>query len=46
MYSGLIAAGAVLEFFWRSPFLPEAIAIPLGILLVVAAVALFIASVG
>jgi len=46
VYSSLIVVGAVLEYFWRLPFLPDAIAVPLGILLVVAAVALFVASVG
>jgi protein-S-isoprenylcysteine O-methyltransferase Ste14 len=46
VYSSLIVVGAILEYLWRLPFLPDAIAVPLGILLVVAAVALFVASVG
>lgn len=46
VYSSLIVVGAILALFWRLPFLPDAIAAPLGILVVVAAVALFVASVG
>jgi protein-S-isoprenylcysteine O-methyltransferase Ste14 len=46
VYSSLIVVGAILEYLWRLPFLPDAIAVPLGILLVVAAVSLFVASVG
>ena len=46
VYSSLIVVGAILEYLWHLPFLPDAIAVPLGILLVVAAVALFVASVG
>ena len=36
----------MLDFAWHLPFLPHALAAPLGILLVVAAVVLFAASVG
>lgn len=45
VYLVLIAAGSLLEFFWPLPFLPQALAAPLGILLVAAAVALFLGSV-
>ncbi len=46
VYLALIAIGLVLEFAWQLPFLPHALAAPLGILLVVAAVALFSGSAG
>jgi len=36
----------MLEFAWHLPFVPDALAAPLGILLVVAAVVLFCVSVG
>jgi len=44
VYLVLIAVGSLLEFFWPLPFMPRALAAPLGIVLVVAAVALFFAS--
>lgn len=44
VYLVLIAVGAVLEYFWPLPFFPRPLAVPLGIVLVVAAVALFVAS--
>lgn len=46
VYLVLIALGAALEYFWRLPFVPAALAVPLGILLVAAAVVLFVGSVG
>jgi len=46
VYLASIAIGSVLEFVWHLPFLPHALAAPLGILLAVAAVVLFFASVG
>ena len=45
VYLASIAIGSALEFAWRLPFLPHALAVPLGALFVVAAVALFSASV-
>src|ERR1041385_2915681 len=44
VYLVLIAAGSLLAFFWPLPFVPQALATPLGILLVVAAVMLFFVS--
>lgn len=46
VYLAFIAIGSALEFAWQLPFLPHALAVPLGILLVVAAVVLFSGSVG
>src|SRR6185436_3695258 len=46
VYLVAIAIGSALEFVWSLPFFPRAFAIPLGILLAVAAVALFVASTG
>jgi len=46
VYVALIAIGSALEFPWPLPFLPHALAAPLGFLLVVAAVVLFAGSVG
>jgi len=46
VYLAFIAIGSVLEFARQLPFLPHALAAPLGILLVVAAVVLFSGSVG
>jgi protein-S-isoprenylcysteine O-methyltransferase Ste14 len=46
VYLAAIAIGSALEFAWPLPFLPRALAAPLGLLLVVAAVALFAGSVG
>ena len=46
VYFTFIALGSVPEFAWPLPFLPHALAAPLGILLVVAAVVLFSGSVG
>ena len=46
VYLVSIAVGSLLEFAWPLPFLPHALSTPLGILLVVAAVMLFIGSVG
>jgi len=46
VYLASIGIGAMLEFIWPLPFLPHALAAPLGILLVVAAVILFVGSVG
>ena len=46
VYLTAIALGSMLEFFWRLAFVPHAIAAPVGILLVVAAVVLFAGSVG
>ena len=45
VYLALIAIGSMLQFAWRLPFLPHALAAPLGILLVLAAVVLFVVSV-
>ena len=46
VYLSLIAVGSILEFFWRLPFLPDVLAVPVGIVLAMAAVALFTVSVG
>ena len=46
VYFVAIALGSALEFIWQLPFLPQALAAPLGILLVVGAIALFAGSVG
>jgi protein-S-isoprenylcysteine O-methyltransferase Ste14 len=46
VYLVSIAIGSLLEFVWPLGFLPHALAVALGILLVVAAVILFIGSVG
>lgn len=46
VYLATILTGSVLEFVWPSPFLPRGFAIPLGSVLVVAAVVLFVYSVG
>jgi len=46
VYLVSIAIGSLLEFAWPLPFLPHALSTLLGILLVVAAVMLFIGSVG
>jgi protein-S-isoprenylcysteine O-methyltransferase Ste14 len=46
VYLVSIAVGSLLEFAWPLPFLPHALSTALGILLVVAAVMLFIGSVG
>ena len=46
VYLAAIATGAALQFAWPLPFLPHALAAPLGLLLVVAAIVLFIGSVG
>jgi protein-S-isoprenylcysteine O-methyltransferase Ste14 len=46
VYFATIVAGSVLEFAWPTAFLPGGFAIPLGSALVVAAVALFVFSVG
>lgn len=46
VYLAAIAIGSGLEFAWQLPWLPHALAAPLGILLVVAAAALFASSVG
>src|SRR5256885_785268 len=46
VYLASIVIGSVLEFIWHLPFLPDAFAAPLGIVLVVGAVVLFAASVG
>src|SRR5437764_5688576 len=46
VYFASIAIGSVLDFVWHLPFLPHALAAPLGIVLVVGAVVLFAASVG
>ena len=46
VYLVSIALGLALEFAWPLPFLPRALGVPLGILLAVAAVALFAGSVG
>ena len=46
VYLAAIATGSALEFAWPLPFLPHAVVAPLGLLLVVAAVALFSGSVG
>ena len=46
VYLAFIAIGSALEFAWQLPFLPHALAAPLGILLAVAAVVLFSGSVG
>jgi protein-S-isoprenylcysteine O-methyltransferase Ste14 len=45
VYFAFIAIGSALEFAWQLPFLPHALAAPLGTLLVVAAVVLFSGSV-
>ena len=46
VYLATIVTGFLLEFAWPSTFLPRDFAIPLGVALVVAAVALFVYSVG
>jgi protein-S-isoprenylcysteine O-methyltransferase Ste14 len=46
VYLVLIAVGSALQFAWQLPFLPHELAAPLGIILVVAAIALFSGSVG
>jgi len=46
VYLASIAIGSALEFAWPFPFLSHALAAPLGLLLVMAAVALFSGSVG
>lgn len=46
VYLASIAIGLMLEFAWPLPFLPHALDAPIGILLGVAAVVLFSASVG
>ena len=46
VYVALIAIGSMLELLWPLPFLAHALAAPLGLLLVVAAVVLFLGSVG
>ena len=46
VYLVSIAIGLMLEFAWPLPFLPRALAAPLGILLVIVAVVLFTSSVG
>lgn len=46
VYLATIAVGALLEFAWPTGFLPHAVAIALGSACVVAAVALFLYSVG
>jgi len=46
VYLASISLGSLLEFAWPLPFLPQAIAAPLGILLVLAAIILFVGSVG
>jgi len=45
VYLASIVIGSMLEFAWRLPFLPHVLAVPLGALFVVAAVALFSGSV-
>ena len=46
VYLATIVTGSLLELAWPSAFLPRGFAIPLGSALVVAAVALFVYSVG
>jgi protein-S-isoprenylcysteine O-methyltransferase Ste14 len=46
VYLASIGLGSILEFAWPLPFLPHALATPLGIVLVVAAVIVFAGSVG
>src|SRR5258706_12470332 len=46
VYLAAIAIGWALEFAWPFPFFPHALAAPLGLLLVMIAVALFAGSVG
>jgi protein-S-isoprenylcysteine O-methyltransferase Ste14 len=46
VYLASIGIGSMLEFAWQLPFLPHALAAPLGILLTLAAVVLFFSSVG
>src|SRR5258707_15348080 len=46
VYLAAIAIGSALEFAWPLPLLSHAVAAPLGLLLVMAAVALFSGSVG
>jgi protein-S-isoprenylcysteine O-methyltransferase Ste14 len=46
VYLASIVLGLVLEFAWRLPFLPHVLAVPLGVLFVAGAVALFCGSVG
>ncbi len=46
VYLAAIVVGSVLELAWPTGFLPHAVAIPLGSACVVAAVVLFLSSVG
>jgi protein-S-isoprenylcysteine O-methyltransferase Ste14 len=46
VYLVCIAIGWALQFFWPLPFVPRVLAVPVGVLLVVAAVALFASAVG
>lgn len=45
VYLGSIGLGLLLHFFWPVQFLPASISVPIGVMLVVGAVALFISSV-
>lgn len=45
VYLGSIGLGVLVHFFWPVPFLPASIGGPIGVILVLAAVVLFISSV-
>jgi protein-S-isoprenylcysteine O-methyltransferase Ste14 len=45
VYLGSIGLGLLVHFFWPVPFLPAAISVPIGVVLVLVAVVLFISSV-
>lgn len=44
VYLGSIGLGLLVHFFWPAQFLPASISVPIGVMLVVGAVALFISS--
>jgi protein-S-isoprenylcysteine O-methyltransferase Ste14 len=45
VYLGAIGLGLLVHFFWPVPFLPASIGVPIGVVLVLVAVVLFISSV-
>ncbi len=45
VYLGSIGLGLLVHFFWPVQFLPASISVPIGVMLVLGAVALFISSV-
>ena len=45
VYLGSIALGLLVHFFWPFPFLPASLSVPIGVVLVLVAVVLFISSV-